>query len=300
VAPGGLECLDGGDFGLAADAPEAERRRALAAWLTRHDNPLLGRTLVNRLWHWHFGKGLVPTPNDLGRNGGEPSHAELLDWLAGWTRDHGWSLKELHRLLVTSAVYRQASAPRAEAANIDDHLLWRMRPRRLGAEELRDTMLAVSGALNPQRGGPSFQDFRMENTANTMHYLAEDRDTPEVNRRSIYRMWARGGANPLLSVFDCPDASVSTPSRAVTITPLSALSLLNSPFTFAMADHGAARLHEEVGTDLKPQIVRLSWLAFARPPTLEELDRNSVFAKKHGLAALWRVIFNSNEFLFLP
>jgi hypothetical protein len=190
--------------------------------------------------------------------------------------------------------------PEAAREDAENSLVWRVSPRRLSAEELRDAMLAVAGALNPARGGPGFQDFRMENTANTMHYHPEDRDTPEVNRRSVYRMWARGGPNPLLSLFDCPDTSVSTPARLVTITPLNALSLLNSPFTFAMADHAAARLRREAGAASPAQVDRLYRLAVSRAPAPDELARARAFAEKHGLPALCRVVFNSNEFLFVP
>ncbi len=298
VAPGALSCLASlpGDFGLPPNAPEAARRRALAAWLTHRENPLFARAIVNRVWHWHFGQGLVATPNDLGRNGGEPSHPALLDWLAARFRDSGWSLKKLHRLICTSATYRQQSLPRADAMAVDagNRLLWRFTPRRLEAEELRDAVLVVSGRLDPARGGPGFQDFRMENTANTMHYHPEDRDAPELNRRSIYRMWARGGANPLLNAFDCPDPSVSTPARATTLTPLNALTLLNSAFTFAMADHCAAR----VGT--APDPVSDLWLAaYGRPPTDAERGDAATFAAAHGLPALCRVVFNSGEFVYL-
>ena len=301
ISPGALGSLGKIDFGLSADAPEGARRQALAAWITRADNPLFARTIVNRVWHWHFGQGLVATPNDLGRNGGEPSHPELLDWLAGWFQDHGWSLKKLHQLLVTSAIYQQASTPRKDCAARDsgNRFLWRFTPRRLTAEELRDAMLVVAGALNPQRGGASYQDFRMENTANTMHYHPEERASAETNRRTIYRMWARGGASPMLGAFDCPDSSASAPARSTTITPLSALNLLNSEFTFAMSEQWSARLQQGAGPNLASKVERACWLAFARPPTVEEKERWSRFEETQGLPALCRVLFNASEFLFL-
>jgi hypothetical protein len=294
VRPGGLAVLAGmpADFQLPDNAPEADRRRALAQWVTHPDNPLFARTIVNRIWFWHFGRGLVPTPSDLGKNGGPPSHPELLDWLAVWFRNNGWSLKKLHRLILTSAAWRQSSAGTASAAGYA-----RMERHRLTAEELRDTILQAAGVLNPAIGGPPFKDFRMENKFNTMHYHPEDRDSPEVNRRSIYRMWARGGAQPLLNAFDCPDTSVSTPARSSTTTPLNALTLLNSRFTFTMSTHLAERLQKEAGDDPGRQVDRLFLLTTGHPATPDERAACLAMAAKHGLAAVCRVVLNSNAFL---
>jgi hypothetical protein len=294
VRPGGIAALAGvpPDFQLPDNAPEGDRRRALAQWVTHPDNPLFARTIVNRVWFWHFGRGLVNTPNDLGKNGGQPSHPELLDWLAVWFRDNGWSLKKLHRLILTSAAWRQTSAGDGPAA-----LYGRMERRRLTSEELRDAMLAAAGMLNPKSGGPPYQDFRMENKHNTMHYHPEDKDTPEVNRRSIYRMWARGGPQPLLNAFDCPDSSVSTPVRSATTTPLNALTLLNSNFTFTMAGHLGTRLAKDAGNDSARQIDRLFLLTAGRSPTDGERTACLAMAAKHGLPAVCRVVLNTNAFL---
>jgi Protein of unknown function (DUF1553)/Protein of unknown function (DUF1549) len=294
VRPGGIAALAGvgPDFQLSENAPEADRRRALAQWITHPDNPLFARTIVNRVWHWHFGRGLVATPSDLGKNGGHPAHPELLDWLAHRFRSDGWSLKKLHRLILISAAWRQSSAGNGPAA-----LYARMERRRLTSEELRDAMLAAAGALIPSSGGPPYMDFRMENKANTMHYHPEDRDAPEVNRRSLYRMWARGGPQPLLNAFDCPDTSVSTPARSTTTTPLNALALLNSPFTFAMAERLAGRLTKEAGGSLTQQITRLFLLTAGRAPAESERAACHSLAEKHGLAAVCRVAMNANAFL---
>ena len=294
VRPGGIAALAGvsPEFNLPEDAPGEARRLALAQWITSPQNPLFARAVVNRVWYWHFGRGLVATPSDLGKNGGHPSHPELLDWLAGWFRDQGWSLKKLHRLILTSAAWRQSSCGTAPAA-----LYARMDRRRLTAEELRDAILVTAGVLNPAPGGPPFQDFRMENKHNTMHYHPEEKDTPDVNRRSIYRMWARGGAQPFLNAFDCPDTSVSTPVRSATTTPLNALTLLNSRFTFTMADHLAARLQKEAGADPSAQIDRLFLLAAGRPAGPEEREACLATASAHGLAAVCRVVLNTNAFL---
>jgi hypothetical protein len=296
VRPGGIAALAGvsPDFKLPENASESDRRRALAHWIANPDNPVFARTIVNRVWYWHFGRGLVATPSDLGKNGGHPSHPELLDWLAVWFRDHGWSLKKLHRLILTSSAWRQSSAGSGSAV-----LYARMDRRRLTAEELRDAILMVAGALNPAIGGPPFKDFRMENKFNTMHYHPEDGDSPEVNRRSIYRMWARGSSQPLLNAFDCPDTSVSTPVRSATTTPLNALTLLNSRFTFTMSMHLAKRIEKEAGEDAAQQITRLFLLTTGRAPATAEREACAATAAKHGLPAVCRVVLNSNAFLTL-
>ncbi len=306
VAPArGLPCIAGlkADFSQPPEAPENERRRAFAEWLTQRNNSLFWRTMANRVWHWHFGKGLVSTPNDLGFNGGAPSHPALLDWLAVQLRDSGGSLKKLHRLMVTSATYAQAShIANADARRLDaqNRLLWHMTPTRLDAESLRDATLSVAGVLDPRPGGPGFQDFRMENTANTMHYLPLEEDRPAFHRRSIYRMAARGGTPALLGAFDCPDSSISVPARAATVTPLNALTLLNDSFTLDMAGHTARRLEKDAGADPAARIARLWQLAYARKASERETADAIAFAGGHGWPALCRAVFNSSEFVTLP
>jgi hypothetical protein len=326
VGPGAIQALAGlsPELGLAADAPEGQRRRRLASWITDIHNPLTPRVIVNRLWHYHFGTGIVDTPNDLGFNGGRPSHPELLDWLAaelvspqqqeseipqirGLTPParHArsempapWSLKHLHRLIVTSATYCQSSAFNGPAATVDagNRLLWRKSPQRLEAEALRDAMLVVAGELNPQMGGPGFQDFRTF-TFNSQFYEPVDPVGYEFNRRTVYRTWVRSGRNEFLDVFDCPDPSTTAPKRAVTTTPLQALALLNNSFTLRMAARMAARCEREAPGGLDNQIAFAYDVAFNRRPQMAELDQARHFASRHGLAALCRVIFNSNEFL---
>ncbi|MFQ3593317.1 MAG: DUF1553 domain-containing protein [Gemmataceae bacterium] len=275
---------------LAPDAPEGQRRRALAGWLTSSANPLFARVIVNRLWHYHFGRGLVDSPSDVGFSAGLPTHPELLDWLAAELPHQGWSLKALHRLIVTSRVYRQASLPRPEALaqDADNRLLWRKSPVRLEAETLRDALLAVSNDLDLTLGGPSYQDFKTYFFKGTQFYdIIEDTS----NRRSIYRMWARGGRHPFLDTFDCPDPSISTPRRAVTTTPLQALALLNNSLVLRQSQRLAASLASDsdaIGTLLKR--------AYARAPTPRERALMEPFVRQHGLAALVRVIFNSAEF----
>jgi hypothetical protein len=312
VGPGAIRSLSGmtADLGLAADAPDGPRRQRLAEWITDIHNPLTPRVIVNRLWHYHFGAGIVETPNDFGFNGGRPSHSELLDWLAAeliaptepaaGTKPVPWSLKHLHRLIATSATYCQSSASNPRAAQVDagNRLLWRHTPQRLEAEALRDAMLVVAGEFNPQMGGPGFQDFRTF-TFNSQFYEPIDPVGYEFNRRTVYRTWVRSGRNEFLDVFDCPDPSTAAPRRAVTTTPLQALALLNNSFTFRMADRLAARVEREAAENLDARIAYLYRLAYNRTPATDEVGAAKEHVAAHGLAALCRVIFNSNEFLYI-
>ncbi|WP_254507397.1 DUF1553 domain-containing protein [Anatilimnocola floriformis] len=289
------------DFELAANAPEPDRRRKLAEWIASEKNPLFARTLVNRVWQYHFGQGLVLTPNDLGYSGGQPSHPELLDCLAAKFIENKWSLKELHRLIVTSRAYQQSSLPREAAMKVDsqNRLLWRFSPRRLEAESVRDAMLMAAGELNPARGGVSFKDFEPFNRGGTQFYRPIDVSGPEFNRRSIYRMWARGGKNPLLDTFDCPDPSTTTPTRGSTTTPLQALSLLNHSFTLRMADSFAERLKREEKENEAEQIRLAFVLTTGSTPADEQLAASRAFVQKHGLSPFCRVLLNSNAFLYV-
>ncbi len=302
LAPGGIAALGKqADFALKPDAPEADRRLALARWITDPTNPLFARVIVNRLWHYHLGTGLVDTPSDFGFNGGRPSHPELLDWLAGELIRHRWSLKAMHRVIVTSATYRQASRPRPEAqrSDADNRLYWRVAPRRLEAESLRDAMLLIAGHLDPTVGGPAYQDFRSYFFKGTQFYDPLDQVGDTFRRRTIYRMWARGGRNPFLDTFDCPDPSTTTPRRASTTTPLQALTLLNNAQVLSLAERTATRLRQEAGPDPERQLARLYALVHGRTPTAQEVALLKPFLARHGLTALCRVIFNSNEFLFV-
>ena len=182
LGPGGLSLVRAlpATFDLPSNHNERDRRAALARWISARENPLTWRSIVNRMWLYHFGRGLVDTPNDFGRMGQAPSHPELLDWLAADFRDGGQSLKQLHRLLVISSVYRQSSVGRVEAEKSDagNVWLWRMNRRRLEAEALRDGMLKIAGKLDPTMGGPSFQDFAIEHPEHSPHY-EYDRKAPD-------------------------------------------------------------------------------------------------------------------------
>jgi hypothetical protein len=291
VPPAGLSALPGAHLGLPPNAPDAERRVRLARWIASAENPLFARVAVNRVWHHHFGRGLVDTPSDFGFNGGRPSHPELLDFLAAEFVRRGWSLKALHRLIVTSAAYRRTSAPRREAIAKDagNRRLWRFSPQRLDAESLRDAMLRISGDLDATVGGKGYRDVRSHFFKGTQFYdPLEEGDGPL--RRTIYRFGARGGRNPLLETFDCPDPSTATPQRPSTTTPLQALALLNNAFVLRRADRLAGRAKDVEG---------VYSLAFGRAPEARERERAEAFVRAHGLAAFCRVILNSSEFAYV-
>jgi hypothetical protein len=299
VAPGSLAIF--APFTLAADAPEQQRRVELARWLTDPAHPLTARVFVNRVWQHHFGVGLVSTPNDFGKNGTRPSHPELLDWLASEFVASGWRVKALHRLILTSATWRQASAPRADALQIDgdSRWLWRFPPRRLEAEAIRDGMLAVSGTLDARAGGPSFflHDVVRENV---YHYTPKATCGPAEARRMVYAFKVRMEQDAVFGAFDCPDGSLVMPRRGTSTTPLQALNLFNSTFTLQQADALAARVRREAGEDLAAAGPRAWQLVYQRAPDAHELAAAIAFAREHGLPALCRALLNSNEFLFVP
>jgi mono/diheme cytochrome c family protein len=301
VTPGGLGALVDlkAEFGLAAEAPEGERRRNFADWLAHPHNPLPARVMANRVWQLHFGQGLVGTANDFGAAGARPTHPELLDWLAARLREDGWSVKALHRLIVNSRVYRQSSEVRGRGAVIDadNQLLWRFTPRRLEAEAVRDAVLAVSGQINLELGGPSFRPFdALKFPANA--YVPVDKIGPDYNRRTVYRMNVNSGKEPLLDAFDCPDPSVKTPRRGVTTTPLQALALMNNAFIQRQAGHFAARALQDSSGDLAGAIRRSYRLALGRPPTSDEARRALAAARERSLTNVCWVLLNSTEFVY--
>ncbi len=282
VSPAAVSAISGlaSDFGLQPDAPEPDRRRKLADWVTDRNNPLLSRVIVNRVWHYHFGVGIVDTPNDLGFNGGRPVHPELLEYLAWNFRDSGYQMKPLHRLVVTSSTYRQATdsvstqtQKEAEAIDADNRWLWRGATRRLEAEAVRDAMLCVSGKLNSAMGGPSLKDVSVIENNGTTYYEPIDVDGSEFCRRTVYRFSPRGGRSSLLDTFDCPDPAATAPRRTVTTTPLQALSLMNNAFVLRMARYFAERVQNQVGDDIDQQVTTAWQLAIARNPTPEGCSR---------------------------
>jgi hypothetical protein len=302
VAPGALSAVAdlNADFGLNADAPESQRRLKFAEWVADPRNPLPARVMANRIWQYHFGRGLVATPSDFGANGARPTHPELLDWLACKFIESGWSLKALHRILVNSDAYKQQSRfnEKAAAVDADDQLLWRFPPQRLSAEQLRDAMLAVSGEINLKPGGPSFRPFKIA-SFNSDFYEPNDPIGAEFNRRTVYRMNVNSGKEPLLDAFDCPDPSVKTPRRGITTTPLQALALMNNSFVQRQATKFAERARTEANEDT-PQAVRLAYrYALGRVPQAEELASAVVAARERGLFNVCWALLNSTEFLYV-
>lgn len=304
MKPGALSCVPGMPSRFALEDPQDEgaRRAALAHWITDKNNVLTWRSIVNRVWHYHFGAGLVDTPNDFGRMGSEPSHPEMLDWLALWFRDEaGGSLKKLHRMILLSKTYRQSPALRADAAKLDgdNRLLWRMNRMRLDAESVRDTVLEVAGQLDLTMGGPGAQMFWFKNDHSPVYdYARFDPDGEGGHRRSIYRFIVRSVPDPFMERLDCPDPSLLAPKRTTTLTAIQALALWNNPFMLRMAEHLASRLREGAA-DREGQVRMAAKLLFGREPSREEQQLYSEYASRHGLENLARLLFNTNEFLFL-
>ena len=296
---------------MEESVPEQRRRLTLAHWITRSDHPLTARVIVNRIWQQHFGVGLVDTPSDFGRNGTRPTHPELLDWLADELvhPNRGskepmplpWTLKRLHRLILCSATWKQSGTPRTEALRTDagNRLLWRFQPRRLEAEGIRDTILAVSGSLNRTAGGPSFYLLDVDRE-NVYHYRPKEDFGPAESRRMVYAFKVRMEQDGVFGAFDCPDGSLVTPRRTASTTPLQALNLFNSRFILKQSDLFAERLKRESGASIRAQIQRGWELTYGRRPDRFETDRAEVFLRKEGLPALCRALLNSNEFLFIP
>ncbi len=298
VTPAVLSAI--GNLKLAQDTAEQQRRLALADWIASPDNPLTARVMVNRIWQGHFGIGLVETSSDFGHNGAKPSHPELLDWLATKFVCSGWSVKQLHRLIVLSATYRQSARldPVGAARDVDVRLLWRFPSRRLESEPIRDSMLAVSGQLNRKMGGRGFDLFN--NRGGLSGFNPVESFKGVGLRRMIYAHKVRREREAVFGAFDCPDAGQSTARRRESTTPIQALNLFNSRFTLEQADAFAARVKTEVGDDTTKQIRRAYQLALGRDPNSAEQADAKPVVSAYGLTTLCRALFNSNEFLFLP
>lgn len=303
VVPGSLAVLDRvtKPYELQADSPEGLRRLRLATWIVSEENPLTPRVLANRLWHYHFGTGIVDTPGDFGYMGGRPTHPELLDYLARRIKENGWLLKPVHREIVLSAAYRQSATWQAEAAGVDrdDRLLWRFPPRRLSAEELRDSMLAVAGVLDVEKAsGPGFRLYAYHND-NVSTYVPLDHVGPETYRRAVFHQNARAATVDLLAEFDLPDCAFTSPRRSSTTTPLQALTLLNHSFTLDVAARFAERLARECGDDRAAAVRRAFVLAFGREASVEEVAAGERVIAGHGLATFCRAMLNANEMIYV-
>ncbi len=286
------------EFPLQEDDKESARRVALAEWITHKENTLTWRSIVNRVWQYHFGRGIVDTPNDFGQIGELPSHPELLDWLAVEFRDGGGSIKNLHRLILNSDTYKRASTHDANNAKIDNsnQFLWRQNRRRLEAEAIRDTVLTVAGKMDFKMGGPSFKDFVIEKPQHSPHYQYHkyDPNDASTHRRSVYRFIVRSQPQPFMDTLDCADPSQLVDKRGETTTALQALAMLNNRFMVRMAEFFAERLKDEADP-----VGRAIELALARKPAEGEVELLRNYAQKHGLPAACRLIFNFNEFAFV-
>lgn len=318
VAPGALSAVRTltDDLGLSGESSEADRRIRFADWVANAANPLTARVLVNRVWHYHFGQGLADMPSDLGFNGGLPSHPELLDWLAAEFMEPTavsplqckggdgapWTLKRLHKLILLSAVYRQSSLfnPQAAAIDADDRLLWRFAPRRLEAETIRDAMLAVSGELNPQVGGPSFRPFTVTSILTQFYHLIDD-GRAEFNRRTVYRINVNTAKSPFLDALDCPAPSLAAPKRRSTTTTLQALALMNDSFVERQAAKLAARVADAKGQapgDVD-EVALAYRIVLGRTPTNDERAATRRLVDEHGLETACWALLNTSEFLYL-
>jgi hypothetical protein len=325
VAPAFPSALQSADTRLQlTHASPTQRRAVLARWLTASGNPLVARVLVNRIWGWHFGRGIVGSPNDFGAQGDLPSHPELLDWLATDLVEHGWELKRLHRLLMVSATYCMSSkgTGREMEEDPENRLLWRFPRRRLEGEEIRDAMLACSGTLNPKPFGPPVVP-RLDKDELTGLFDAKGKwpvtkDSAEHTRRSVYLLVRRTFSYPLFSAFDPPEVMTSCSRRMQTVVPAQALALLNSPVAREQAAAFARRLTDMQGDD-PAQCVSRAWvLAFGRPITGAESERALQFLRESSdarrgrdrrrddqsprisaLSDLCLALFNANEFIFV-
>ncbi len=284
---------------LPPDTPEAKRRIALAKWIGSRSNPLTARVMVNRIWHYHFGQGLVKTPSDFGFNGGRPSHPELLDYLATEFMERGWHPKQIHRLIMLSNTYRQASQFNADAAaqDADCRLLWRFPPRRLEAEPIRDSILSTSGVLNLTMGGPGYSPFAPNDNYVRVYAPKEEFGSADW-RRMVFQEKPRSRQDGTFGEFDCPDATQVVGRRNVSTTALQALNLLNASFMMQQAELFSQRLEREAKTPAD-QVRRAFWLAFGREPDNDELKAAESLVHDQGLMIFCRALYNSNEFLYV-
>jgi hypothetical protein len=310
VGPGTIGCVPGmpSELAIADDSDESACRAALARWLTDEHNTLTWRSIVNRVWSYHFGRGLCDTPNDFGKMGATPSHPELLDWLAIWFRDEArGSLKALHQLIVTSQTWKQASlANQGAASDGDNRHLWRQNRPRLSGEQVRDTLLVLSGKLDLTIGGPAAVQFNSRGDATFMSggnpafldYDHFDPDSPAACRRAIYRFLFRTVPDPFMDALDCPDGGTFTPVRSVSTTAVQAFAMLNDAFAIRQCEHIAARLAaKDTGPETQAESAfRLVLLRGARD---QERARFAAYIQRHGLANACQLLLNSNEFLYL-
>jgi hypothetical protein len=307
MEPGFVMVVDNGKYPAAippANGRTSGRRLALARWLGSREHPLTARVIVNRVWHHHFGRGIVTSLDNFGKAGETPTHPELLDWLAVNFMDEGWSIKKLHKLLMTSRAYRQSSQfdddgnRRVDAENF---YFWRFKAQRLEAEAVRDNILAVSGSLNRTQFGPAVFPELPEETLRSMDkgIWRKKKDGPEVWRRSVYVYRKRGLPLPFFEVFDLPDQNVSCGRRNVSTVATQALTLMNNEWVLNQARRFADRVATEAPGGPEDQVKRVYQLALSRPPTAEEVQVGREFLKTNTLSDFAHVVLNLNEFVYL-
>ena len=287
-----------------AEGHTSGRRRALAEWLGSPENPLTARVVVNRIWNHHFGRGIVATIDNFGKMGEKPTHPELLDWLAVEFMNHGWSIKQMHRLLMTSEAYQMASQFNDDGdaeKDPENTYLWRFRIQRLDAEIVRDDIMAVSGSLNLEMGGPPvFPHLPAEILRSMVNGIWNNQeDGPKSWRRSIYVYRKRGLPFPMFEVFDLPDQNTSCGRRSVSTVPTQALTLLNDEFVLRQAKLFADRVQEAAPNDSLKQIELAYRIALTRAPDEKEMAMATDFLKKQSLVDFTHVLLNLNEFLYV-
>lgn len=280
------------------------RRKALAEWLTSGEQPLLGRVMVNRIWQGHFGDGLVRTPNDFGRQGEPPTHPELLDWLAVEFAARGWSMKQMHRLVMTSEAYQASSvAPTESLAKDPENLyLTRMNRRRLDGDAIRDTALAVAGTLNLKMGGvgviPALTKEELL-AARMPELWPVHPDPAEHNRRSVYLQMKRSLTLPMLQIFDAPDSASSCARRERSTVAPQALAMMNSEFMVQQAMRFAERVKREAGESAEAAVETAWRMAFSRAPSAAERSTAAAYLQRNSLERLCLLVFNMSEFLYV-
>jgi hypothetical protein len=290
-----------------SDGHTSGRRLAFAQWLTAKDNPLTARVMINRIWSHHFGKGIVPTLDNLGKMGDPPSHPELLDWLAVEFMNRGWSIKQMHRLMMTSDAYQMASGyndPVAAEKDPNDDTLWRYRITRLDAEVVRDSIMSAAGTLDLTMGGPPIFPHVQEELLKTVSFgsihgiYRNQPDGPAVWRRSVYVYLKRNLPFPMMQAFDLPDLNISYGARLVSTVPTQALTLMNNDFVARQAKLFADRVKESAGADPAKQVDTAYRLALTRPATSKEVALGAEMIKGQSLADFTNVVLNLNEFLY--
>jgi hypothetical protein len=307
MQPGFLSVITTGNPPVEDPPPNGRtsgRRKALAEWLTSPENPLTARVIVNRIWSHHFGRGIVSTLDNFGKMGEAPTHPQLLDWLAVEFMDRGWSIKQLHRLIMTSDAYQMSSQyqdTKAETQDPDDRYLWRFPIQRLDAEIVRDSIMAVSGALNLEIGGPPVFPHIPDEILRSMSggIWKREQDGPQSWRRSVYVYRKRGLVFPMFEVFDLPDQNTTCGRRNVSTVPTQALTMLNDDFVLRQAKLFADRVQEAAPGDTAKQVDLAYRISLSRSPSPEEAKLAADFLRKRDLSDFTLVLLNLNEFLYV-